>query len=106
MSEQITESSGNVFADIGLADAELLLAKAKLARQIGKAIKDRGLTATTAAKILQTDQPKVSKILGGHLKGFSTERLATFLTRLNHDVEITVRRRSAGRGRIRVRAVA
>lgn len=101
---KMTEGSGNVFADLGHPDAEIKLAKAELARQIGKAIEGRKLTATAAAKILGADQPKVSKILNGRLSEFSLERLATFLTRLSRDVEIRVTPRARGAGRLRVKA--
>jgi len=101
---KITAGSGNVFTDLGEPDAEIKLAKAELARQIGKAIGARKLTATAAAEVLGTDQPKVSKILNGRLGEFSLERLATFLTRLNRDVEIRVTPRARGNGRLRVKA--
>jgi predicted XRE-type DNA-binding protein len=104
MAEKLEIGSGNVYADLGHADAELKLAKSELARQIGKAIAERHLTATAAATVLGTDQPKVSKIINGQLKDFSLERLATFLTRLNRDVEIRVTARSRGAGRLRVKA--
>jgi len=93
---KVIKGSGNVFADLGHPDAEIKLAKAELARQIGKAIAGRKLTATAAAEILGTDQPKVSKILNGRLGDFSLERLATFLTKLNRDVEIRVTTRARG----------
>jgi len=104
MDEKITKGSRNVFADLGHPDAEVKLAKAELARQIGKAIAARGLTATTAAPVLGVDQPKVSKILNGRLSEFSLERLATLLTRLSWDVEIRLRRRIKGAGRLSVKA--
>lgn len=101
---KVTRGSGNVFVDLGHADAEIKLAKAELARQIGKAIDSRELTATAAARILGADQPKVSKILNGRLNEFSLERLAMFLTKLSLDVEIRVTPRVRGVGRLRVKA--
>lgn len=91
----ITPSSGNVFADLGLPDAEARLAKVELARQIGEIIRARRLTQAAAAGVLGIDQPKVSALLAGRLAGFSLERLAHFLTRLDKDVEIVVRGKPA-----------
>jgi predicted XRE-type DNA-binding protein len=77
MSEEIKvqSSSGNVFADLGLANADELLIKAELVRQISNSIDAKDLTQTEAAKLLGIDQPKVSALLNGKLSGFSTERL-------------------------------
>ena len=106
MSETITveEGSGNVFADLGLPDAEERLAKAELALRIAAAIGARRLTQARAAALLGIDQPKVSRRLRGQLSGFSTERLMQFLTRLGRDVDIMVRPvgRSRRQGRVRV----
>ena len=104
-SENMRIGSGNVFADLGLPQAEERLAKAELARAIGKAIEARGLTQREAAELLGVDQPKVSQVLNGRLNGFSTERLLRFLTSLGRDVEIRVKPGSARRkGRLRVTA--
>jgi predicted XRE-type DNA-binding protein len=85
-----TPSSGNVFADLGLADADDLLAKANLALHIRRIIKARKLTQAQAAKLLGLDQPKVSSIVNGRLEGFSTDRLMRFLNDLGCDVQISV----------------
>ena len=67
--------SGNVFADVGLPDAEDTLAKARLAEAIAEAIERRDLTQTETAAILGVDQPKISKIVNGRLEGFTQDRL-------------------------------
>jgi predicted XRE-type DNA-binding protein len=85
-----TASSGNVFADLGLPDADTLFTKALLAIEIKQAIESRGLTQQQAAVILGLDQPKISAIVRGRLDGFSAERLLRFLTELGCDVEIRV----------------
>ncbi len=92
MSDEIefTESSGNVFADLGLPNPEERLAKAELARQIRTIIEERHLTQTQAGAILGIAQPNVSNLLRGRLSGFSVERLMEFLTALGCDVRITV----------------
>ena len=101
--ESVRKGSGNVFADLGLAEAEERLAKAELARAIGKAIGERNLTQREAAELLGVDQPKVSQVLNGRLSGFSTERLMRYLTRLGRDVEISVKPGASNRpGRLRV----
>ena len=99
-----TVSSGNVFADLGLPDAEELLVKAELVLQISRIIEERGLTQVRAAEELGIDQPKVSALLRGHLRGFSVERLTRFLNALGQDVEIVVRPkpRSEQQGHTRV----
>jgi predicted XRE-type DNA-binding protein len=100
----VEESSGNVFADIGLPKPEERLAKAELAVRIAAAIRARRLTQTRAARMLGIDQPKISRLLRGQLSGFSAERLMYFLTLLGRDVEIVVKRtpRSRSQGRLRV----
>jgi predicted XRE-type DNA-binding protein len=93
MSERmiITEGSGNVFADLGLPNAEERKTKAELAYQISTIITERGLTQTQAGDILGIEQPHVSNLVRGRLSGFSVERLMSFLTVLDRDVEIIVR---------------
>ena len=85
------ESSGNVFADLGLKSPEALLAKAELVQRIADIIAERKLTQARAAKLLGIDQPKVSALLRGKLHGFSTDRLFRFLNALGRDVEIVIR---------------
>ncbi len=104
----VIEGSGNVFADLGLANPEERLAKAGLAFRIASAIRSRKLTQARAARVLRIDQPKVSRLLSGRLSGFSTERLMHFLTLLGRDVEIVVKAapRSRRQGRLRVVASA
>jgi predicted XRE-type DNA-binding protein len=77
---RMKESSGYLFADIGLPKPEERLARADLAIRIAETIRSRRLTQTRAARILKIDQPKISRLLQGRLSGFSTERLMHFLT--------------------------
>jgi len=90
--ERIHHSSGNVFADLEIPDADEYLAKSELAVRIFKIIKRRGLTQTAAGKLLGISQPKVSALLNGRLDGFSSDRLFRFLNALGCDVRITVSR--------------
>ncbi|MBD2311927.1 XRE family transcriptional regulator [Desertifilum sp. FACHB-1129] len=87
---KVQSSSGNVFADLGLANSDELLIKAELVRQISNLIDAKRLTQTEAAKILGIDQPKVSALLNGKLSGFSIDRLFKFLNALGSDVEIRI----------------
>ncbi|MCX5847379.1 MAG: helix-turn-helix transcriptional regulator [Deltaproteobacteria bacterium] len=91
MKDKVTMSSGNVFADIGLPDAEERLAKAQLAHKIADIIKIRHISQAEAARILGTEQPKISAIMNGKLSGFSLERLIYFLNVLGSDVQIIVK---------------
>jgi predicted XRE-type DNA-binding protein len=90
-STEVTEGSGNVFADLGLPNADLELIKARLTLQIYRIIKDRGITQTEAGKILGIPQPHVSALARNRSGNFSVGRLIDFLTALGQDVEITVR---------------
>lgn len=82
--------SGNVFADLELPNPEERLAKAELALQINRLIKQKKLTQVEAAKLLDIDQPKISALSQGKLSGFSLERLFKFLNLLGQEVLIKV----------------
>lgn len=103
--DKIEEGRGNVFADLGLPDAEELESKAQLAYRIAEIIRGRHLTQAEAANVLGATQPIVSNLMNGQLHGFSLERLVRFLNALDRDVEIVVKRRprSRDRGRTKVR---
>ena len=97
-------SSGNVFADLGLPNAEELGTKLRLCFVINKILAERKLTQAEAARILGVNQPKVSALKSYKLEGFSVERLMHFATALEHDVVIKVRprRKTAGTARVLV----
>ena len=98
-------SSGNVFEDLGLADAKELGVKADLAIKISEAIRRKGWTQARAASVLGLDQPKVSALTRGHLEKFSVERLCELLTRVGYNVTIMpTRKRGSGPGRFTVAA--
>jgi len=106
--ESITRGSGNVFADLGYADAEERQTKLRLAHAINGLIARRRLNQVTAAGRLGITQPKVSALANYKLDGFSVERLMTLLTALDQDVDIVIRNkpRSRAAGRIAVVAAA
>lgn len=83
-------SSGNVFADIGIANPEEHLAKVKLTIQINLLIEESGFTQKEAAKLLGIDQPKISALRKGRLAGFSLEQLFHFLNILGQDINIKI----------------
>jgi predicted XRE-type DNA-binding protein len=83
--------SGNVFADIGLPNAEEHLVKAKLVYKIDTLMKARRLKQVDAAKLFGVKQPDVSKMLRGDFRQFSVERLLRFLVALGQDVEIVIK---------------
>ena len=87
----ITESSGNVFADLGLRNPKQEMMKARLTLQIYRIIRERGLTQAQAAKALGVRQPHVSLLMRNRAGSFSVGRLMEFLTALGQDVEIAVR---------------
>jgi predicted XRE-type DNA-binding protein len=99
--EAITRGTGNVFADLGYADAEERQTRLRLAHAINGVIARRRLNQAAAAEKLGINQPKVSALANYKLDGFSVERLMTFLTALDQDVEIVIkdkpRSRAAGR---------
>ena len=98
---KVHPSTGNVFADLGLPDADELLGKAELAHRICELIRAARLTQAQAATRLGIDQPKVSALMRGKLEGFSTDRLLRFITALDQDVLISIRPATA-HARVRV----
>lgn len=106
MTSSVTRGTGNVFADLGLADAGDRQTKTRLALEINSLIKVRGLKQVEAGKLLGLPQPKISALANYRLDGFSVERLMGLLTILNQDVEILIRPRSDRRaGRVVVNAL-
>jgi len=102
----VEASSGNAFADLGVAEPELALAKAQLASEIGQIIRARRWTQVEVAEILGVDQGKVSALVRGRLAGFSTERLFRFLNALGRDVKIVVSQKPRSRKRARLTVAA
>lgn len=88
---RVEASSGNVFADLGLANPDLALTKAELVQLIRSIIAKRELTQAQAAKILGLDQPKVSALIRGRVDGYSLDRLFRFLGAFDRHIEIRVR---------------
>ena len=91
------KSSGNVFADLGLPEADELSIQAELVRLIYLRIKELGLTQVQAANRLGLKQPDVSTLIAGRVHKFSLERLLRCVRRLDRDVVMVIRpKRNAG----------
>src|SRR6202162_5865004 len=101
-SESIVRSSGNVFADLGLRDADEKQTKVRLAVAIQQIIQARRLSQTAAARVLDINQPKISALVNYHLDGFSIERLMHFLNALDRDVEIVIRKKTRSKRAARI----
>ena len=104
--KKITRGSSNVFTDLGFADAEERQTKLRLAFAINAILEELHLTQVQAARVLDITQPKVSSLANYKLDGFSVERLMTYLTALDRDVQIVIKKkpRSRSNGRISVEA--
>ncbi len=102
----VVQSSGNVFTDLGVANADEKQTKVRLAVAINQIIRKRHVSQTAAARLLDISQPKISALANFRLDGFSVERLMHFLNALDRDVEIVIRRKPRSRkaGRILVTA--
>jgi predicted XRE-type DNA-binding protein len=99
---KVEVGSENIFADLGLPDADDMLLKSTIVIELRRLIKQRKLTQTAAAKLVGINQADLSKILRGHFRGYSEARFMRMLTALGQDVEITTRphRRARAAGRI------
>ena len=96
---EIEAGTGNVFADLGYADARERSLKVRLAMEVNRILDERGLAQERAARLLGMRQPHVSDLVRYRLDRFSVERLMEFLTRLGRDVEIRIAPRSPKRRR-------
>jgi predicted XRE-type DNA-binding protein len=102
----ITLGTGNVFADLGYADADERQTKLRLALAVNRVIARRKLTQAAAAGKLGVNQPKVSALANYKLEGFSVERLMSFLTALDQDVDIVIKTKPRSRAAGRIAVVA
>jgi predicted XRE-type DNA-binding protein len=101
-SEVVVQSSGNVFADLGLRDAGEKQTRVRLAVAINQIIEARHLSQTAAARLLDINQPKISALVNYRLEGFSVERLMNFLNALDRDVEIVIRKKPRSKRAARI----
>jgi len=87
---EIEDGSGNIYADLGLPDADAMLVKARLSAKIADIIAERRLTQSEAAEMVGIPQPKLSGLLRGQFRGVSEAKMLHCLTRLGRDVTIVV----------------
>lgn len=106
MASKIIEGSGNVFADLGLADAADRQTKTRLAMAVNAILKERLYKQAETAAILGVPQSNVSALVNYRLDHFSVERLMGFLNALDRDVEIVIRPRRDAVGHISVFAIS
>jgi predicted XRE-type DNA-binding protein len=98
---KVEAGSGNVFADVGLEDAEKHFLKAQIVGELYRLTAEFKLTQTEAGKRMGISQPEVSRLFKGNFREYSVERLMNFLTAFDRDVEIIARpRRKLGSGKI------
>lgn len=105
-SEKVIPSSGNVFADLRLNNADERQTRVRLAVALNGIVQARGLSQAEAAKKMSISQPKVSALQNYKLDGFSVERLMTFITALDLDVDIVIRTKSDRKKPARVTVTA
>ena len=102
---RVTDSSGDVFADLGVDLDEKDRLKLAIAHEITNVIVRRKLTQAEVARIIGADQAKVSNLTRGRLKGFSLDRLVLYLLCLGYDIDVHIsaqRETSADKGEVRV----
>jgi len=90
------EGSGNIFADLGLKDADQLLVRSQIGLHVFKILEDKKLKQREIAGVLGIAQPDVSHLMNGHFSRFTTDKLLDFLKRLDQKVTIEVSRHHRG----------
>lgn len=89
--EKVQRGSNNIFADIGVAHPQRVMARAQIMSRISEIIKKRGLTQKETAELLGIPQSKVSCLVNGKLSMFSLDHLFELLNALDRDVQIIIR---------------
>ena len=84
------EGSGNVFADLGLEDADELFTRAQMGFHVYTILKDKKLKQREISSLLGIAQPDVSHLMNGHFSRFTTDKLLDFLKRLGRKVAIRI----------------
>jgi len=99
---EVEAGSGNVFADLGLRDANKLKIKSGLVIEITRAVRRLGLTQEEAGRRMGIAQPRVSALLRGDFANLSERKLMECLNRLGYDIEIKVKRTSRAVGHLKI----
>ena len=97
MSEQITNSSGNVFKDLGFdtQEAENLRIRSELMLAIKQIVKKKGWTQAEAAKKFDVSQPRISEIFQGKVDLFTVDKLISMLALIGQHVSISITEHAA-----------
>ncbi len=96
---KVEVGSGNIFADLGLPDANTHFLKAQIVSEIYRLANERRLTQAQAGKLMGISQPEVSRMFKGNFREYSIDRLMGFLTSFDRDVEIVVKpHKKSGKG--------
>jgi len=107
---EVHDSGDNVFADLGLPNAEAHFLKAQVVAELYRLVKERCLTQTKAGILMGVSQPEVSRLFKGNFREYSVDRLMAFLTAFDRYVEIVSRPRIAAsegnKGTIRFKPAA
>ncbi len=90
------EGSGNVFADLGLPDADELFTRAQIGFVVNEILKEKNLKQREMAQLLGISQPEVSHLMNAHFDRFTTDKLFDFLKRLDRKVTIAISPRKPG----------
>jgi predicted XRE-type DNA-binding protein len=93
---KVEVGSGNVFADLGLRDADQLMGRSQIGFHVFKILEEKELKQREIANILGIAQSDVSHLMNGHFSRFTTDKLLDFLKRLDRKVTIEVSRRHKG----------
>ena len=97
MENEITESTGNVFEDLGFegGEAENLRVRARLMAPLERSLREQGITQAEAAEELGTTQARISALMNGRIQAFSIDALINMLDRAGLEVDVNVRPKNA-----------
>lgn len=87
---EFEKSSENVFADLGLENAEELQTRAMIGYHVIQILNKKKMKQRELATLLNVKQAEVSHLLNGHFSRFTTDKLLDFLKRLNQKVMIQI----------------
>ena len=96
---EVHDSGPNIFADLGLPDADTHFLKAQIVSELHRLAHEQKQTQTATGALLGISQPEVSRMFKGRFREYSVERLIGFLTAFNKDVDIIVKDRSGAASR-------
>lgn len=100
MDDFIKQSSGNVYEDLGYADADSMKFKAELVTRISELMREKNLTQQQLSELTGIPQGRISNLLNGQFRGISEFRLLSCLSMLGNDLEIKIRPTNGRQGKI------